>query len=92
MSTKIKEVKAELLKMPLPRPMMSGSSSGVKGGPVGHIYMPLAIITTEDGISGTGYGWTLLGGATAIKSVIQDDFAPLCKARTPWTTSGFGPS
>ena len=77
MSTKIKEIRAELLKMPLPRPMMSGSSSGVKGGPVGHIYMPLAIITTEDGITGTGYGWTLLGGAAAIKRVIQDDFAPL---------------
>lgn len=74
---KIKEVKAELLRMPLPRPMQSGSSSGTKGGPVGHIYMPLAIISTENGICGTGYGWTLLGGASAIKSVIQDDFAPL---------------
>lgn len=74
---KIKEVKAELLRMPLPRPMQSGSSSGTKGGPVGNIYMPLATITTESGICGTGYGWTLLGGASAIKCIIQDDFTPL---------------
>jgi L-alanine-DL-glutamate epimerase-like enolase superfamily enzyme len=74
---KIIEVKAELLRMPLPRPMQSGSSSGTKGGPVGHIYMPLAIIRTQSGIVGTGYGWTLLGGAAAIRSIIQDDFAPL---------------
>jgi len=74
---KIKEVKSELLRLPLPRPMQSGSSSATKGGPVTHIYMPLAIITTESGICGTGYGWTLLGGATAIKCIIQDDFAPL---------------
>ena len=74
---KIKEVRAELLRMPLPRPMQSGSSSGAKGGPVENIFMPLAIITTESGISGTGYGWTLLGGASAIKCIIEDDFAPL---------------
>ena len=74
---KIKEVRAELLRMPLPRPMQSGSSSGTKGGPVKNIFMPLAIITTESGISGTGYGWTLLGGASAIKCIIKDDFAPL---------------
>jgi len=74
---KIKEVKAELLCMPLPRPMQSGSSSGAEGGPVKHIFMPLAIITTENGIRGTGYGWTLLGGASAIKCIIENDFAPL---------------
>ncbi len=39
---KIKEVRAELLRMPLPRPMQSGSSSGAKGGPVENIFMPLA--------------------------------------------------
>ena len=74
---KITDVQTELLKMPLPRPMQSGSSSGAKGGPVGHIYMPLAIIRTDNGITGRGYGWTLLGGATAIKHIIQDDFVPL---------------
>mgnify|MGYP000564932263 CR=1 FL=1 len=80
---KITDVKCELLKMPLPRPMQSGSSSGTKGGPVGHIYMPLAIISTDSGITGTGYGWTLLGGATAIRCIIQDDFSPLLIGEDP---------
>ena len=74
---RITEVKAELLRMPLPRPMQSGSSSGKKGGPVGHINMPLVFITTEDGTRGIGYAWSLLGGATATRCVLQDDFAPL---------------
>lgn len=74
---RIREVKTELLQMPLPRPMQSGSSSGKKGGPVGHIYMPLVFITTEDGTKGLGYSWSLLGGATATRCVLRDDFGPL---------------
>jgi len=74
---RIAEIKTELLQMPLPRPMQSGSSSGKKGGPVSHIYMPVVFITTEDGTLGMGYAWTLLGGATAIRCVLRDDFAPL---------------
>ena len=74
---RITEVKAELLRMPLPRPMQSGSSSGKKGGPVSHINMPVVFITTEEGTRGIGYAWSLLGGATATRCVLQDDFAPL---------------
>ena len=51
---RITEVKAELLRMPLPRPMQSGSSSGKKGGPVSHINMPILFITTEDGTRSVG--------------------------------------
>ena len=74
---RITEVRTELLRMPLPRPMQSGSSSGKKGGPVSHINMPVVFITTEDGTRGIGYAWSLLGGATATRCVLQDDFAPL---------------
>ncbi len=77
MTTRIAEVRTELLRMPLPRPMMSGSSSGKKGGPVTHINMPVVFITTEDGVRGLGYAWSLLGGATATRCVLRDDFAPL---------------
>jgi L-alanine-DL-glutamate epimerase-like enolase superfamily enzyme len=73
----ITKVRTELLRMPLPRPMQSGSSSGTKGGPVGHITMPLVFITTEDGSQGLGYSWSLLGGATATRCVLRDDFGPL---------------
>ena len=51
---RITEVRTELLRMPLPRPMQSGSSSGKKGGPVSHINMPIVFITTEDGTRGSG--------------------------------------
>jgi len=74
---RITGVRTELLRMPLPRPMQSGSSSGKKGGPVSHINMPIVFITTEDGTQGLGYAWSLLGGATATRCVLQDDFAPL---------------
>jgi L-alanine-DL-glutamate epimerase-like enolase superfamily enzyme len=57
--------------------MMSGSSSGAKGGPVTHINMPVVLITTDDGVRGLGYAWSLLGGAGATRSVLQEDFAPL---------------
>jgi L-alanine-DL-glutamate epimerase-like enolase superfamily enzyme len=74
---RITEVRAELLRMPLPRPMQSGSSGGTKGGPVGRVNMPVVFITTEDGTRGLGYSWSLLGGDTATRCVLRDDFAPL---------------
>lgn len=74
---RITKVEAELLRLPLPRPMMSGSSTGPKGGPVTHVNMPVVFITTEDSIRGLGYAWSLLGGATATRQVLEDDFAPL---------------
>jgi len=39
--------------------------------------MPIVFITTEDGTRGLGYAWSLLGGATATRCVLRDDFAPL---------------
>jgi L-alanine-DL-glutamate epimerase-like enolase superfamily enzyme len=80
---RIEKVEIELLRLPLPRAMMSGSSSGAKGGPVTHINMPVVVITTDEGIRGLGYAWSLLGGATATKRVLQDDFAPLLLGQDP---------
>lgn len=74
---RITDVTTMLLRLPLPRPMQSGSSTGAKGGPVTHIYMPIVFVSTAEGISGIGYAWSLLGGAGAIRLVIQEDFAPL---------------
>jgi L-talarate/galactarate dehydratase len=74
---RITEVRTELLRMPLPRPMQAASSSGKKGGPVSKINMPVVFITTEDGTTGVGYSWSLLGGDTATCCILRDDFAPL---------------
>lgn len=74
---KIVEVRVELLRMPLPRPMQAAHSVGQKGGPVGNVNMPVVFITTEDGTTGLGYSWSLLGGDTATCCILRDDFAPL---------------
>ena len=74
---KITKVRVELLRMPLPRPMQAASSSDKKGGPVSKVNMPVVFITTEDGTTGLGYSWSLLGGDTATRCILQDDFAPL---------------
>ena len=74
---RITEVRTELLRMPLPRPMQAASSSGKKGGPVSKVNMPVVFITTEDGTTGVGYSWSLLGGDTATRCILQDDFTPL---------------
>jgi L-alanine-DL-glutamate epimerase-like enolase superfamily enzyme len=63
--------------MPLPRPMQAASSTGKKGGPVDKVNMPIIFITTEDGTTGVGYSWSLLGGDTATRCILRDDFAPL---------------
>ncbi|MEM8952029.1 MAG: mandelate racemase/muconate lactonizing enzyme family protein, partial [Pseudomonadota bacterium] len=74
---KIVDVNAELLRLPLPRPMLSGSSGGAGGKPVTHINMPIVSVTTESGHSGMGFAWNLMGGGGAAKTLIADDIAPL---------------
>jgi L-talarate/galactarate dehydratase len=74
---RITGVRTELLRMPLPRPMQAASSTGKKGGPVDKVNMPIIFITTEDGTTGVGYSWSLLGGDTATRCILRDDFAPL---------------
>lgn len=80
---RIAKVEADLLRLPLPRPMMSGSSSDAKGGPVTHINMPVVFITTDDGLRGLGYAWNLLGGSAATRQVLEDDLAPLLIDENP---------
>lgn len=74
---RIVEVTAEHLRLPLPRPMLSGSSGGAGGKPVGHINMPVVLIETEDGTTGMGFAWNLMGGSSALKALLIDDITPL---------------
>ncbi len=74
---KIVDINAELLRLPLPRPMLSGSSGGAGGKPVTHINMPIVSVTTDSGHQGMGFAWNLLGGGGAARALIEDDVAPL---------------
>ncbi len=74
---KIIDVTAELLRLPLPRPMLSGSSGGAGGKPVTHINMPIVSVTTDSGCTGMGFAWNLMGGGGAARTLLADDIAPL---------------
>ena len=80
---RIVDVTAELVRLPLPRPMLSGSSGGAGGKPVTHINMPIVSIATDDGIEGIGFAWNLLGGGGATKTLLADDIAPLLLDQDP---------
>lgn len=73
---KITDVQADMLRLPLPRPMLSGSSGGVGGKPRRHIDVPVCLIETDEGHTGLGFGWTLMGGGGAVAQFLQDDVAP----------------
>ena len=80
---KIAEVTAELLRLPLPRPMLSGSSGGAGGKPVTHINMPILSVTTDSGHQGIGFAWNLMGGGGAAKTLLAEDIAPLLLGQDP---------
>lgn len=73
---KITDVQADMLRLPLPKPMLSGSSGGVGGKPRRHIDVPICLIETDQGHTGLGFGWTLMGGGGAVAQFLQDDVAP----------------
>ena len=70
-----------MLRLPLPNPMLSGSSGGVGGKPRRHIDIPICWIGTDQGQRGVGFGWTLMGGGTAVSHFLQHDIAPLLMER-----------
>ena len=75
--TTITEVQVELLRLPLPRPMLSGSAGGAGAKPVTHISMPVIFITTAGGLRGLGYAWSHMGGSLATRTVLEHDIKPL---------------
>lgn len=75
--TTITEVHVELLRLPLPRPMLSGSAGGAGAKPVTHISMPVIFITTASGLRGLGYAWSHMGGSLATRTVLEHDINPL---------------
>jgi len=78
---KITDVQVDMLRLPLPNPMLSGSSGGVGGKPKRHIDVPICWIETDQGQRGLGFGWTLMGGGTAVAHFLKHDVAPLLIGR-----------
>ncbi len=78
---RITDVQVDMLRLPLPNPMLSGSSGGAGGEPRRTIDVPICIIGTDHDLQGLGFGWTLMGGGTAIARFLEDDVAPLLIGR-----------
>ena len=75
----IRSCDAQLLAIPLERPVVSGMSSGDRGAGLTTIFMPVVTLTTDSGLVGRGYTWALAAGGTAMRGVIQEDiFAARC--------------
>ncbi|NMH85989.1 mandelate racemase/muconate lactonizing enzyme family protein [Flavivirga algicola] len=70
MTTKISNVEVKLFKVPLPEVL-----SDAKHGDHYHFELVTTTITLEDGSQGTGYTYTGGKGGTAIKAMIEHDFA-----------------
>ena len=72
----IRSCEAQLLAIPVVRPVVSGMSSGDRGAGLSTIFMPVVTLTTDDGRVGRGYTWALAAGGPAMRSVIQEDIGP----------------
>lgn len=97
----IRTCEAQLLQIPLVRPVVSGMSSGGRGAGLTSIFMPVVTVTTDSGRVGRGYTWTLAAGGQAMRSVIENDLAagligqPACDHEhilhdLYWKTQGVG--
>ena len=75
--TEITDIRVELLRLPIPRPMLSGSAGGAGAKPVTHISMPVIFVTTAGGLRGMGYAWNHMGGSVATRTVLEQDIKPI---------------
>jgi len=66
----IASVASGLLRLPLPRPMSSGSSGNAGGKPLTPISMPLVIIMIENGVSGLESTLILMGDILALQRAL----------------------
>lgn len=80
---RIATANVEILRLPLPRPMLSGSSGGAHAPAVTHINLPVVMITTDDDITGLGFAWNLMGGSSALKAFLNDEIIPLILEEDP---------
>lgn len=73
---KIESVVARLFNVPLDEVLVDA-----KHGDHTHFQLVTATVTTDDGLSGTGYTYTGGKGGTAIRAMIRDDLAPMLSGR-----------
>ncbi len=80
---RITSVRTELLRLPLERPIVSGSASGGRGGKLDSIFLLATWIGTDHGPEGLGFGYFLQGGGRAAKAIVEDDLVPAMIGESP---------
>ena len=51
---------------------------------------PMVRITDSDGVTGTGYSYTIGTGGSSVIKLLDDHLVPSCSSARPMTSSGFG--
>jgi L-alanine-DL-glutamate epimerase-like enolase superfamily enzyme len=78
---RITQLESELVRLPLTRPIRADAED--RRGRVDHVYLLIVHLDTEVGHRGVGYAYSLEGGGRAMKSLADDDLAPLLVGEDP---------
>src|SRR5438105_11541474 len=76
------QLESQLLPLPLSRPITSLGGSDADSR-LDHIFMLLVYLDTDAGHRGLGFAYTLGGGGRALKTITDDDLAPLVIGEDP---------
>src|SRR5437868_6810868 len=79
---RITQVESQLLRLPLSRPITS-LGGGDPDNRLDHILVLMQYLDTDAGHRGLGFAYTLGGGGRALKTITDDDLAPLVIGEDP---------
>lgn len=78
----ITSCRSQLLKLPLARPIVSGTKGG-PGAKLDSVFLIVVTLDTDTDHGGLGYAWCLQGGGRAMKVLVDDDLAPALIGEDP---------
>jgi L-alanine-DL-glutamate epimerase-like enolase superfamily enzyme len=77
----ITSVRTELLRLPLARPVLSGSCR--ESGALDSVFILVTRVATGQGPEGLGFAYFLQGGARAARVLVEEDLAPTLLGEDP---------
>lgn len=80
---RITQVESQVLRLPLPKPVVAGRRLGDKALHLDHVFLLLVYLDTDAGHRGFGYSYALHGGGRAMKIIVEDDLSPLLLGEDP---------
>ncbi|HLJ92836.1 MAG TPA: mandelate racemase/muconate lactonizing enzyme family protein [Gemmataceae bacterium] len=80
---RITQVESQLLRLPLSRPITSLGGRDPDNR-LDHVFVLFVYLDTDAGHRGLGFAYTLGGGGRALKTITDDDLAPLVAGEDPF--------